>query len=152
MQVYLTMITFPPAYQMAALNKSMTVLNKSTSLLNRSLSDVQEIKTRMASLKSIIDSYDSQFREVHRNLGDVEHQRKQLEDELDSLSSDVADVKVPACRPLREPVLDLRIWSSGNVLGSVVRWSGVRIPAAGNFFLLPFILFLPSSLIIHRDI
>ncbi len=79
---------------MAALNKSMGVLNKNTALLNRSLGDVQEIKTRMASLKSVLDSYDARLGEIHRTLGDLTHKDTQLEGRVDPLSSDVAVVKV----------------------------------------------------------
>ena len=88
---------------MAALNQSMSILNKNTALLNRSLSDVQDIRNRMASLKVVIDNYDSRLREIQRNVGDVQHKGTQLESELDGINDSLAEVKVLLYARERDP-------------------------------------------------
>ena len=49
----------------------MSVLNRNMNLLNHSLEDVQEMRERVASMGSVMDSYDSTFLGYQRQIGDI---------------------------------------------------------------------------------
>ena len=49
----------------------MLVLNQNMYLLNNSLEDVQEMRAKVASVGSIIDSYGADFKHYQRQIGDI---------------------------------------------------------------------------------
>ena len=72
----------------------MRRLNGSTTLLNQSLSDIQSMRNKMASMGSVMESYDSQLKDLHRDLGDLSAEQTELEEKVGGLSEGLTDVQV----------------------------------------------------------
>ena len=64
------------------------------SMLNQSLSTVYEMKLSIANHGSEMDSYDSQLKQLRRDLGDVTMSNTELKSSVEKLTSDVDSVKV----------------------------------------------------------
>lgn len=79
--------------QVDAIHNEMRLLNGSMSLLSQSLSDVQNMRTQMASMSGMMESYDSQLLGLHRDLGDLTNAHTTLEEKVGGLSEDLAGLQ-----------------------------------------------------------
>lgn len=64
--------TPPPLFLSLSLSVlQMSLLNRNMNLLNHSLEDVQEMRERVASMGSVMNSYDASFTSYQRQIGDL---------------------------------------------------------------------------------
>ena len=60
----------------------MSILNRNMDLLNHSLEDVQEMRQRVASVGSIIDSYSAEFNSYQRQIGDITQSNLEIRNDV----------------------------------------------------------------------
>ncbi len=62
--------------------------------LNKSLADIKAVKTQMAGLESITNSYDDQLRIIKESIGGVRQENKEMKDSVDAAVNTAAGFKV----------------------------------------------------------